>query len=255
MHKDEKRGHTVRNMKGFFDFSIGPEAEGFGRFSAVHGAYLTAAALCALLLCLVCRCSDAEKRRLLRRGVASAALALELLRAVLMMITGHYTIGRLPLHLCAMAVYISFFHAFRGGRLTGQFLYAFCMPGAAAALLFPDWSGYPALHFMTVCSFALHILVFAYILMQVPCGDIRPDAKSLPQCLGVMLAVAIPVYVFDILTNTNYLFLNWPSPGSPLDLFAFLGRPGYLLGYIPLIAGVWIILYLPFVLKNKKSTG
>lgn len=242
-------------MEGFFDFSIGPEAVGFGLFSAVHGAYLAAAALSALLLCLFYRRWGAEKRKRLRRGIAASALALELLRAVLLMLSGHYTIGRLPLHLCAMAVYISFFHALRGGRLTGQFLYAFCMPGAAAALLFPDWSYYPALHFMTLCSFALHILVFCYILMQVPCGDIRPDAKSLPQCLGAMLAAAIPVYVFDVLTNTNYLFLNWPSPGSPLELFAFLGRPGYLLGYIPLIAGVWIILYLPFILKNKKSTG
>lgn len=239
-------------MERFFDFSIGPEAEGFGLFSAVHGIYLAAAALSALLLCLFYRRSGAENRRRLRLMLASSALALELLRAVLLMISGNYTIGRLPLHLCAIAVYLSFFHALRGGRLTGQFLYAFCMPGALAALLFPDWSYYPGLHFMTVCSFALHILVFCTILMQVAGRDIRPDIKSLPQCLGIMLAIAIPVYVFDILTNTNYLFLNWPSPGSPLELFAFLGRPGYLLGYIPLIAGVWIILYLPFVLKNKK---
>ena len=126
------------------------------------------------------------------------------------------------------------------------------MPGALAALLFPDWSYYPALHFMTVCSFALHILVFCTILMQVPGRDIRPDVESLPQCLGIMLAIAIPVYVFDVLTNTNYLFLNWPSPGSPLELFAFLGRPGYLLGYIPLIAVVWLFLYPPFILKQKK---
>ena len=239
-------------MERFFDFSIGPEAEGFGLFSAVHGIYLAAAALSALLLCLFYRRSGAENRRRLRLVLASSALALELLRAVLLMISGNYTIGRLPLHLCAIAVYLSFFHALRGGRLTGQFLYAFCMPGALAALLFPDWSYYPGLHFMTVCSFALHILVFCMILMQVAGRDIRPDIKSLPQCLGIMLAIGIPVYVFDILTNTNYLFLNWPSPGSPLELFAFLGRPGYLLGYIPLIAGVWIILYLPFVLKNKK---
>ena len=239
-------------MERFFDFSIGPEAEGFGLFSAVHGIYLAAAALSALLLCLFYRRSGAENRRRLRLVLASSALALELLRAVLLMISGNYTIGRLPLHLCAIAVYLSFFHALRGGRLTGQFLYAFCMPGALAALLFPDWSYYPGLHFMTVCSFALHILVFCTILMQVAGRDIRPDIKSLPQCLGIMLAIGLPVYVFDILTNTNYLFLNWPSPGSPLELFAFLGRPGYLLGYIPLIAGVWIILYLPFVLKNKK---
>ena len=239
-------------MERFFDFSIGPEAEGFGLFSAVHGIYLAAAALSALLLCLFYRRSGAGNRRRLRLMLASSALALELLRAVLLMISGNYTIGRLPLHLCAIAVYLSFFHALRGGRLTGQFLYAFCMPGALAALLFPDWSYYPGLHFMTVCSFALHILVFCTILMQVAGRDIRPDIKSLPQCLGIMLAIGIPVYVFDILTNTNYLFLNWPSPGSPLEMFAFLGRPGYLLGYIPLIAGVWIILYLPFVLKNKK---
>ena len=240
-------------MERFFDFSIGPEAEGFGLFSAVHGIYLAAAALSALLLCLFYRRSGAGNRRRLRLMLASSALALELLRAVLLMISGNYTIGRLPLHLCAIALYLSFFHALRGGRLTGQFLYAFCMPGALAALLFPDWSYYPGLHFMTVCSFALHILVFCTILMQVAGRDIRPDIKSLPQCLGIMLAIGLPVYVFDILTNTNYLFLNWPSPGSPLELFAFLGRPGYLLGYIPLIAGVWLILYLPFVMKNKKG--
>lgn len=242
-------------MERFFDFTIGPEAEGFGLFSAAHGLYLTAAALSALLLCLYYRQLDGERRRRLRVALASSALALQLLRAVLLMTGGAYTIGRLPLHLCAMAVYISFFHALRGGRLVGQFLYAFCMPGAAAALLFPDWSYYPALHFLTVCSFVLHILVFCYILMQVPCGDIRPDVKSLPQCLGIMLAIAIPVYVFDVLTNTNYLFLNWPSPGSPLELFAFLGRPGYVLGYIPLIAVVWLILYLPFIRKRRTKAA
>ena len=237
-------------MERFFDFTIGPEAAGFGLFSSAHGLYLAVAALSALLLCLFYRHLDGERRRRLRLALASSALALQLLRAVLLIISGNYTIGRLPLHLCAMAVYISFFHALRGGRLVGQFLYAFCMPGAAAALLFPDWSYYPALHFMTVSSFVLHILVFCYVLMQVSGGDIRPEGKSLPQCLGVMLAIAIPVYVFDVLTNTNYLFLNWPSPASPLELFAFLGRPGYVLGYLPLIAVVWLVLYLPFILKN-----
>ena len=237
-------------MERFFDFTIGPEAAGFGLFSSAHGLYLAVAALCALLLCLFYRHLDGERRRRLRLALASSALALQLLRAVLLIISGNYTIGRLPLHLCAMAVYISFFHAMRGGRLLGQFLYAFCMPGAAAALLFPDWSYYPALHFMTVSSFVLHILVFCYVLVQVSGGDIRPEGKSLPQCLGIMLAIAIPVYVFDVLTNTNYLFLNWPSPGSPLELFAFLGRPGYVLGYLPLIAVVWLVLYLPFILKN-----
>lgn len=240
-------------MERFFDFSIGPEAKGFGRFSAVHGAYLAAAVLCVLLLCILYRRASGKERRAVRLAVASAALGLELLRALLLMVSGYYTLGRLPLHLCGMAVYIGFYHALRGGRLTGQFLYAFCMPGAAAALLFPDWSYYPALHFMTVCSFALHMLLVCYTLMQAVGGDIRPETKCLPQCLGMMLGIAIPVYVFDVLTDTNYLFLNWPSAGSPLELFAFLGRPAYLLGYIPLIALTWTLIFLPFLLKNKKA--
>ena len=241
-------------MKDFFDFSITFDSSGgFGMFSPAHGVFLAAAVLCALLLCVLYRHASGEGRRAMRLAVASAALALELLRALLLMVSGYYTLGRLPLHLCGMAVYIGFYHALRGGRLTGQFLYAFCMPGAAVALLFPDWSYYPALHFMTVCSFVLHILLVCYTLMQTVGGDIRPETKYLPQCLGIMMGIAIPVYVFDILTDTNYLFLNWPSPGSPLELFAFLGRPAYLLGYIPLIALTWEVLYLPFLLKNKKA--
>ena len=96
-------------------------------------------------------------------------------------------VGRLPLHLCAMAVYICVLHAVRGGALTGQFLYAFCMPGAAFALFFPDWRCYPALSFMTLAGFMGHTLIVAYVLMQVCAGDIVPDIRRAPACLGVML--------------------------------------------------------------------
>ena len=145
-----------------------------------------------------------------------------------------------------MAVYICVLHAVRGGALTGQFLYAFCMPGAAFALFFPDWRCYPALSFMTLAGFMGHTLIVAYVLMQVCAGDIVPDIRRAPACLGVMLSLAAPVYVFDILTGTNYMFLNWPSPGSPLELFSFLGRPGYIAGYFPLLAAVWAAIYAPF---------
>lgn len=39
------------------------------------------------------------------------------------------------------------------------------------------------------------------------------------------------------------MFLNWPPQGTPLELFAGLGRPGYLLAYLPLAALVWLPLY------------
>ena len=150
-----------------------------------------------------------------------------------------------------MAVYICALHAWRGGALTGQFLYAFCMPGAVFALIFPDWGYYPALHFMSASSFVIHGLIVTYVVMQVMARDIVPDVKKCPQCLGLMLALALPVYIFDRATGTNYMFLNWPSPGSPLEWFAFLGRPGFVLGYLPILAAVWAVMYYPFRRTGK----
>lgn len=241
-------------MKSFFDFSIERgDPGGFGLFGAAHFAYLAIAAAATALLCAVYKRADAVRRARLRKAVALAALALELLRAALLAAAGKYDIGRLPLHLCTMAVYFNALHALRPTRLGGQFLYAFCMPGALAALLFPDWNYYPPLHFMTLCSFLLHILLADYTLMQLRGGDIAPEPRLAPACLALMLPLAAALFVFDRATGTNYMFLNWPSPGSPLEWFAFLGRPGYLLGYFPLLAAVWAVLYGPALLRERKS--
>lgn len=239
-------------MEKFFDCRIDRSSGlGFGSFSPAHGLFVLLCLGGVCLFCLAYKKSPAQARSRLRRRLALSALILELLRALLLIVCGQYGLGTLPLHLCGLAVYAVLLHSFTGGELTGQFLYAFCMPGAACAILFPDWSYYPALSFMSFSSFGLHMLIVAYVLMQALSGDIRPDIRRSPACLGIMLGLAAPVYIFDRLTDTNYMFLNWPSPGSPLELFAFLGRPGYLLGYIPLIAAVWALLYLPFI-KDKK---
>lgn len=240
-------------MYSFFDFSpdntyINP----FGMFSAGHFIWLFAAVAALFLLCSRYRRSESVRRKRLRLWVALSALAIELARAALLIAKGRYGLSSLPLHLCGLAVYISALHAVRPRALTGQFLYAFCMPGAAFALLFPDWSYYPLFHVITLSGFTLHILLVGYTLMQVTGGDIVPNPRKAPRCLLIMLLIALPVYIFDRLTGTNFMFLNWPSPGSPLEWFAFLGRPGYLLGYIPLLLAVWAALYLPFYKRKSK---
>ena len=237
-------------MNGFFDFSIQYGAEGFGLYKAGHFIWLAIFAAMTAALSLIYRRASVKGRRALRFTVAFTALFLELLRAALLMRAGEYTVFRLPLHLCALAVYIGVFHALTGGRLTGQFLCAFCMPGALCALLFPDWTYYPFIHFMTLSSFILHILLVDYTLMQIFGGELRPDIRRAPACLGIMLLLAAPVYALNKLWGTNYMFLNWPSEGSPLEWFAFLGRPGYLAGYLPLLAAAWAPIYLPGIIKR-----
>lgn len=241
-------------MAEFFNFKIErADGLGFALFAEEHMAYML---LCAALigqLCLLYLAGGSKRRRALDLGLALGTVALELTRALLLALSGEYGVGHLPLHLCTMAVYILLFHSLCRGRLTGQFLFAFCMPGAAAAILMPDWSYYPPLHFMTVCGFLLHALIVAYPLMLTLGGDLRPDVRQLPKCLGLMLLLAAPVYVFDRLFDTNYMFLNWPPENTPLAWFGFMGRPFYVLAYLPMLAAVWAVLYMPFWIKGKKE--
>lgn len=246
----------VQNMNGFFVLTSSKFPDiGFQRFGFGHFLWLFAVGTWLALGCFAYRKARPEKRPELRLLTAGLALGLELWRAGLLMSRGQYDLGRLPLHLCSMSIYLCFFHALTGQPGLGQFLYAFTLPGAVFALLFPDWAGQPLFSFITVSSFLLHFLLVLYPLMQVAAGEIRPELRRLPGCIGRMLLLALPVYVLNKLWNTNYMFLNLPPEGSPLALFAFLGSPGYLLGYIPLALGVWALLYgkelLGFLRKNK----
>ena len=238
----------------FFVTAESPET-GFGLFSAAHFIWLIIGAAAAVLICLIYRRSPAEKRRRIRITLASSALAIELLKTLLLILAGDYGIGRLPLHLCGLSIYFCFIHSFMKSSpssVFSQFLYFFCMPGAVFALIFPDWVGYPLFSFMTFSGFLLHFLITIYVVMQVISADIFPDLRRLPACILIMLLLAVPVYFFDKSAGTNYMFLNWPSPGSPLEWFSSLGRPGYLLGYIPLMLITWAVLYLPFILHSKS---
>ena len=238
----------------FFVTAESPET-GFGLFSAAHFIWLIIGAATTVLICLIYRRSPAEKRRRIRITLASSALAIELLKTLLLILAGNYGIGRLPLHLCGLSIYFCFIHSLMKSSpssVFSQFLYFFCMPGAVFALIFPDWVGYPLFSFMTFSGFLLHFLITIYVVMQVISADIFPDLRRLPACILIMLLLAVPVYFFDKSAGTNYMFLNWPSPGSPLEWFSSLGRPGYLLGYIPLILITWAVLYLPFILHSKS---
>ncbi len=230
-------------MNKFFDFAVNQQpGAGFGRFSRPHLLLLLAVLLLLWLAFFFCRKRPGPGRFLLRLSPWLLLLT-ELGRAALLLALGLYDRGRLPLHLCTLSVYLYFIHMLRPGRTLGQFIYAFSLPGAAFALLFPDWADYPLWHFVSLSSFLLHFLLLLYPVTALALGDIRADIRRLPGCAALMLALALPVLALNRLLGTNYMFLSWPPPGTPLDLFAPLGRPGYLLGFVPLVLAVWALLY------------
>ena len=242
-------------MAYFFTPQSGlPAGVGFALRDGTHLCWLAIAAAAGVLLCLSYRRAAVRGRKTLRIAVGCAILLCEVLQSGNLLLQGAFTVWNLPLHLCGIAEFFCFFHSLRPGETAGNFLYSTCAPGALFALLFPDWTMFPPFSFHSVVAFSVHALIVIYPLMLVLGGDLKPRARYLPRCFGILLALAAAVYLFNLRWGTNYMFLRWPSEGSPLEWFAsLLGEPGYLLGYLPMTAAVWGLLYLPLIRKKKRN--
>jgi len=233
-----------------------PEGVGIKMYGLEHISWLIAGVIICVALCFRYRRFDAPRRKRLAQGLALFILFLELFRIIMQIIAGVFRADYLPLHLCAFTVFFTLIHAFRGGKLLDNMLYGLCMPSAIAALLFADWLRYPILNIQSIQSFLIHIMLMSYPIMCISGGDLHPQAKMLPKCLLLIIVIAVPLYFLNKLLNTNFFFLNWPSPGSPLELFAGIwGNPGYILGLFIILAALWFILYLPIELLRRRKKG
>ncbi len=226
-------------METFFAFEADlPDGAGFSRFGLFHLAWLAAeTVLCVLAARCVPRWKAATRRMVGRIGAVWMAGS-ELVRIAVLQSGGHWGRTVLPLHLCSMAVWLCLAHAWRGWDWVGQTLYALCLPGACAALLFPDWVIYPPGNYFCLHSFAIHAGTVLYIVAQTADGAIFPRRDACWKPVLFLCAVVPPVYWVDRRMEVNYCFLLQAAPGSPLVLLEKLGAPWYLPGYAAMILAV-----------------
>ena len=229
-----------------------PDGIGFSHFGAVHFAWLLVGAVVILLNCIWYRKMQAEGRRRWAVVIAGLTVADELFKVVMLIIGGRYTPDYLPLHLCSINIFIILLHAWKPNDLFGGFLYTVCIPGAMAALLFPTWTALPLGNFMHLHSFTIHILLMMYPVVLTVGGDIYPSLKKLPMYILLLFAMAIAVYVVNVILDTNFMFLMYAEAGNPLYLFEQLwGNHFY--GFPVIMAGVLFVMFLPLVLYRRKK--
>ncbi|MDD3164837.1 MAG: YwaF family protein [Oscillospiraceae bacterium] len=226
-----------------------PAGQAWQLFSMQHIAVLSAVlAWTCFGRYLMWRLQVPGQRRLLRM-LGVVILASEVLRMLFLAVRGYFTVYELPLHLCGVAVFLTCLDAFTQIDWVGQTLCTLCMPCAALALLFCDWTRYPIGCFYSVNSFISHGILLSYPLMAVSAGKIRPNPRSMWKVFLFLAVILPPIYWFDQAVSANYLFLNTPSAGSPLVFVsALLGADGYLVGYlalylvgVPLMYALWAL--------------
>lgn len=151
---------------------------GFSLFSATHLCWLAAAAILFFLAGRWYRGADETARRRLRIPIRILLICDELAKDLSTLATGRFEWAFLPFHLCSINIFVILAHIVRPDDVKSEFLYALCLPGALAALLFPSWSSLPAWNLMCIHSFSVHILLALYPILLL-CGGYRPHFSRL----------------------------------------------------------------------------
>lgn len=227
-----------------------PSGLGYSHFSGLHLIWLGAFAVVMLASCFAYRGLGEKGRKWWRRSVALLLICDEIFKVIPMVIQGYYSPDYLPLHLCSVNIFFIAIHAWKPSKLLGNFLYTVCIPGAIAALLFPTWTKLPAANYMLIHSFTVHIMLALYPTVLTVGGDIRPDVKEIPKTLVLLVGLAAVALVFNLIFDTNFMFLMSASEGNPLYWFA-QNWGSHLLGYPVLITAVILVMHTPWIIWDR----
>lgn len=237
----------------FYHYSMLPEnSVGFKLYDRLHLTWLVSLLIMIILISISYRRLSTINKDKFKKIMAVIMIGLEIIKDIIIASSGNFGWGHLPLHLCGISLFVILFHAYSKKTFWAEMAYVICLPGALAALLFADWTVYPLMNFMHIHSFIIHAMIILYPILLLVGREYRPNYRYLFRVLGFVSLLALPIYVFNKIFDTNFFFINWPSLGSPLVLFEkWMGNPGYLIPLAILLFVVVMLMYMPFYLKDK----
>lgn len=190
-------------------------------------------------------------RRLIRIGIGLALFLSRLSLDIWYIMTDQWSIrSSLPLELCSIASLVCGIMLLTKNRHLFEILYFIAIGGAIQAILTPDLNfGFPQYRYIQF--FLDHLLLLISPLMMIWLYGYSITRKSLLKSLITLNAIAGIVFVVNILSSANYMFLREkPSAGSLLD---FLGPyPYYILALEFVTIIIFFILYIPFMLSKSS---
>ncbi|URN96331.1 MAG: YwaF family protein [Candidatus Pristimantibacillus lignocellulolyticus] len=218
--------------------------KGFEVFDYVHLNWLIAIVIISILITFIyTRCSPLQ-RDWMRKGIGYTLLIAEICKVIVVLATGRNLLYYLPIHLCGLAIFLVLLHAYRKSTMIAEILFSLTMPSAFIALLFPGWANDPVMSFLHIHSFVYHALILTYPIMLLATGEMKPRIRRLWKVILFLIITIPPVYLFNKIYETNYMFLNWPIANSPLmSIQQFFGESRYILGLVVVLLAVWIIQY------------
>lgn len=190
----------------------------------------------------------------LRLSLAGLILLQEVLLQIYRLRTGIWSISlSLPLQLCSIGVLLTAYLLITQNKKLFQKVVFILLIGASLALMTPGInSGYGFPHFRYFQFFIAHGLIVINITVLLFVFDYQKNIeyKHLLSNFVSLIGIALLVYVVNLVTNGNYMYLmHKPAPGTLFD--AFGPYPIYIFQILLLgIPFFFHLFYFPFFIRN-----
>jgi hypothetical integral membrane protein (TIGR02206 family) len=165
---------------------------------------------------------------------------------------GHWSVAQLPLHICSLLVWLTgFMLIFKNYRIY-EFAYFIGIGGAMQALLTPDAGIYGFPHYRIFQTMISHGLLITSAIYMTTVEGFRPTWKSFWRVVIGLNIYAVLIYPVNLLLGTDFLYINnKPATASLLD--ALPRWPYYLLFMELLGLVIFLLLYLPFIIRDRRD--
>ena len=228
-----------------------------GRFQAFgpshRGALLLLLAGVVAILVFVRRHRGTPLAERVGRRLGLTVLAVTVPLQVLYFTPGYWDLDKtLPLQLCDLASGVAVYALWTRRRWAAALTYFWGLTLTSQAILTPDLAAdFPDPIF--VLFWAMHVLVVWAAVYLVWALGLGPDWRRYRTAVAITAAWALTVYVFNVVVDTNYGYLNAkPTAASALDL---LGPwPWYVLNEIVVVAAFWALITWPWARRQRAAT-
>ena len=221
-----------------------PQDGGFRLFGWIHIGWLVGIIFVCIVTGYYYRKADAAVQDRILKILTGICLCLELGKDLYLILIGEMGISYLPFEMCGLAIFVELGFAFFHREFLGEIMCVISMPGAMAALLFPDWTRYPLFNYMHINTFLIHGLLVLVPVLVLTSGRYRPSIKRIWQIFLFLFMVVPSVYVINRIWDCNFMFLCYPSNGSPfLSVYLQHGYVPYLIIYAVTVILCILVIY------------
>ncbi|MFD1738027.1 TIGR02206 family membrane protein [Bacillus salitolerans] len=230
-------------------FSV-TEMRTFELFSIQHIAVLVMFVAVSIFL-IVCRMKLKPHQSIIKWTLFTLLVLSEISAQLWVIATDQWEIGSLPLHLCSISTFISIYLFLKPSKKAFYLLFFTGTFPPILSMVTPELF-YQFPHYRFLKYFLHHSAITWSVLYFIVFEGYRVPRKAIWTGLFLLNIIAIPIFILNILLDTNFFYLATPTESTTILSFFGTGIMYYVNLEIAALI-VFFITYLPMGMLLKRE--